>query len=187
MENNFIELPISTRDGEFIAHYSEKGLAGLDFPKPNRRRRGDEFKSLQSETPHVVSYKLKSAPGIASQPRLEIRSRRTRRKKTSAARLVGAKRNSSKRLARDAKISSGKPKATARSRRRLASPSVRAVGGACGAESGSGFGFVPPHSGREQKNSAASPVDWIWKRSLLKREGINLIYEESLYHRCAYI
>ena len=27
-----IQLPIETPDGEFIAHYSEIGLAGLDFP-----------------------------------------------------------------------------------------------------------------------------------------------------------
>jgi AraC family transcriptional regulator of adaptative response/methylated-DNA-[protein]-cysteine methyltransferase len=36
MKTNLIGLPIHTRDGEFTAHYSEKGLAGLDFPKPGR-------------------------------------------------------------------------------------------------------------------------------------------------------
>ena len=39
MKNNFVELPISTRDGKFIAHYSEKGLAELDFPKVGARQR----------------------------------------------------------------------------------------------------------------------------------------------------
>ena len=34
--NNFFELPISTRDGQFIARYSEKGLAELNFPKSGR-------------------------------------------------------------------------------------------------------------------------------------------------------
>ena len=33
MKNNFVELAISTRDGKFMARYSEKGLAGLDFPQ----------------------------------------------------------------------------------------------------------------------------------------------------------
>ena len=33
MKDNLLELPITTADGEFIAHYSEKGLAGLNFPK----------------------------------------------------------------------------------------------------------------------------------------------------------
>ena len=31
-KNNFFELPIPTRDGQFVARYSEKGLAGLNFP-----------------------------------------------------------------------------------------------------------------------------------------------------------
>ena len=32
MKTEFIELPITTGDGVFLAHYSEKGLAELDFP-----------------------------------------------------------------------------------------------------------------------------------------------------------
>src|SRR5580698_10434745 len=32
MKTEFVELPIATRDGIFLAHYSEKGLAELDFP-----------------------------------------------------------------------------------------------------------------------------------------------------------
>jgi hypothetical protein len=28
----FVLLPVPTRDGKFIARYSEKGLAGLEFP-----------------------------------------------------------------------------------------------------------------------------------------------------------
>ena len=36
MKANLISLPIPTRDGEFTAHYTEKGLAGLDFPKRGR-------------------------------------------------------------------------------------------------------------------------------------------------------
>jgi len=30
-------LPIQTRDGEFLAHYSSKGLCGLDFPDEEAR------------------------------------------------------------------------------------------------------------------------------------------------------
>ncbi len=33
MKNTLITLPAPTRDGEFLAYYSEKGLAGLSFPK----------------------------------------------------------------------------------------------------------------------------------------------------------
>ena len=32
VENQIVEFTISTPDGQFIARYSEKGLAGLDFP-----------------------------------------------------------------------------------------------------------------------------------------------------------
>ena len=32
MKNSIIELPVSTPDGRFLARYSEKGLAELDFP-----------------------------------------------------------------------------------------------------------------------------------------------------------
>lgn len=31
-----IKLPISTRDGEFVAHYSDCGLTALDFPKAGK-------------------------------------------------------------------------------------------------------------------------------------------------------
>ena len=32
MKSQLVELPVPTRDGIFFAHYSETGLAGLDFP-----------------------------------------------------------------------------------------------------------------------------------------------------------
>jgi O-6-methylguanine DNA methyltransferase len=32
MNNDFIELPVATSEGTFLAHYSEKGLAELDWP-----------------------------------------------------------------------------------------------------------------------------------------------------------
>jgi O-6-methylguanine DNA methyltransferase len=32
MKTEFVELPITTKDGVFLAHYSENGLAELDFP-----------------------------------------------------------------------------------------------------------------------------------------------------------
>ena len=41
MKNHLVELPISARDGQFTARYSEKGLAELDFPKVGSARRAD--------------------------------------------------------------------------------------------------------------------------------------------------
>jgi O-6-methylguanine DNA methyltransferase len=40
MNSDHVSLPIPTTDGEFMAHYSGQGLAGLDFPwpKPAGRR-----------------------------------------------------------------------------------------------------------------------------------------------------
>ena len=32
MKTQWVELPVSTRDGQFVARYSEKGLAELNFP-----------------------------------------------------------------------------------------------------------------------------------------------------------
>ncbi len=36
MKDHFVELPVPTRDGQFTARYSEKGLAELNFPKNGR-------------------------------------------------------------------------------------------------------------------------------------------------------
>ncbi len=36
MKIELIELPVPTADGVFVAHYSDKGLAELNFPKPGR-------------------------------------------------------------------------------------------------------------------------------------------------------
>lgn len=36
MKKPLIELPVATADGIFVAHYSEKGLAEIDWPKAGR-------------------------------------------------------------------------------------------------------------------------------------------------------
>src|SRR5580698_3377935 len=53
MKTPFVELPITTSDGIFLAHYSEKGLAELDFPNtdglvaPKNTTRGRAVNSKQ--------------------------------------------------------------------------------------------------------------------------------------------
>jgi hypothetical protein len=42
MKSDFIELSIPTGAGRFVARYSEKGLAELDFPSHGCRGRGNE-------------------------------------------------------------------------------------------------------------------------------------------------
>ncbi|MDB6125413.1 MAG: cysteine methyltransferase [Pedosphaera sp.] len=41
-----VRLPIETKDGEFVAYYSELGLAGLEFPK--EKGESDRFSSDKS-------------------------------------------------------------------------------------------------------------------------------------------
>ena len=36
MKTAHVELPVPTADGVFLAHYSETGLAALNFPKSGR-------------------------------------------------------------------------------------------------------------------------------------------------------
>ncbi len=40
MKTRLIQLPVSTRDGQFVARYSETGLAELNFPKVGTSRCG---------------------------------------------------------------------------------------------------------------------------------------------------
>jgi O-6-methylguanine DNA methyltransferase len=53
MKTPLVELPIATSDGVYLAHYSEKGLAGLDFPNrdglvmPNHKSNGRAVNSKQ--------------------------------------------------------------------------------------------------------------------------------------------
>ena len=49
MNTEPIELPIATHHGQFVAHYSDKGLAGLDFPRAGNRPRAVNSKSIPVE------------------------------------------------------------------------------------------------------------------------------------------
>jgi O-6-methylguanine DNA methyltransferase len=52
MKNALIEISIPTAEGNFIAHYSEKGLAELDFPQKKSTR-------VVSSNPKVTSQILR--------------------------------------------------------------------------------------------------------------------------------
>jgi O-6-methylguanine DNA methyltransferase len=62
MKTLLVELPIATRDGQFVARYSGKGLAELNFPRVGRassflcRRRGNE-----SQIPSVSSASVRDS------------------------------------------------------------------------------------------------------------------------------
>jgi len=162
---NEIHLPIATRDGEFLAHYSEKGLTGLDFPsargartKPTNGELAGQIvawhrtttaalnQALQGEAPEILPP-LDLSAGTAFQQRVWNALRRIRAGQT---RSYGE-------IASDI----GKPKA------------LRAVGGACGANPIPVF--VPCHrvlAANRKIGGFSGGLDW--KRKLLAREGINL-------------
>ena len=178
MKNNFVELPISTRDGKFVAHYSEKGLAGIDWPKVGRassraaksRRRGNESQI--------------SSNGDSSRRLLQIkkwhRTTETALKNTLAGKKSklptldwAGKTDFQKSVWRQMlKISTGKTKSYGEIAQAISKPkAVRAVGGACGANPIPVL--VPCHrvlAANKKLGGFSGGLDW--KRSLLKREGI---------------
>jgi O-6-methylguanine DNA methyltransferase len=172
MKNKFVELPLSTRDGKFIARYSEKGLAGLNFPNANRRRRGDEsqISSVRDSSRRLLQIKkwhratevaLKKILG-GSEP-----------KKLPPLDLAGTDFQKSVWRAMQ-KISFGKTKSYGEIASAIGKPkAVRAVGGACGANPVPVL--VPCHrvlAANKKIGGFSGGLDW--KRSLLKREGIEI-------------
>ncbi len=160
-----IQLPIATGDGQFVAHYSEKGLAGLDFPSSRDGKK--EFtnggipaqiadwhrttvaalnRALAGKPPEILPP-LDLSRGTAFQQRVWDAMRKI---KPGETRSYGE-------IARDI----GKSKA------------VRAVGGACGANPIPVF--VPCHrvlAANRKIGGFSGGLDW--KRKLLEREGVKL-------------
>jgi O-6-methylguanine DNA methyltransferase len=178
MKTPLVELPISTRDGRFTVHYSEKGLAGLDFPKTSlRRRRGDES---------LISANSTKSDGDSSRRLLQTKILRWHRATTDALKKILAggepKEFPPLDLAGTAfqksvwgalrKISSGKTKSYGEIASAIGRPkAVRAVGGACGANPVPVL--VPCHrvlAANKKLGGFSGGLDW--KRSLLKREEI---------------
>jgi O-6-methylguanine DNA methyltransferase len=185
MRNNFVELPVSTRDGTFIAHYSAKGLAEIDWPKVKRassravsgRRRDDESQ---------ISPASKELVRDSSRRLLRNKIHKWHRmteaalKKILAGRepktfppldLAGTEFQKSVWRAMQ-KISLGKTKSYGEIASAIGNPkAVRAVGGACGANPVPVL--VPCHrvlAANQKLGGFGGGLDW--KRSLLKREGV---------------
>ena len=188
MKIKWVELPILTPDGKFIARYSEKGLAGLNFPKVGRassravggRRRGDESQIspaskelIRDSSRRLLKNKVRAwhritesalknilagqAPGKF--PPLDLAGTEFQKSVWRSMRKIPLGRTKSY-----GEIASviGKPKA------------VRAVGGACGANPVPVL--VPCHrvlAANQKLGGFSSGLDW--KRSLLKREGIEYL------------
>jgi O-6-methylguanine DNA methyltransferase len=162
MKNNFIELPIYTRDGVFLAHYSEKGLAELDFPNreglvaPKRKvpvpgKTRNWHRATETALKKVLAGKKNKLPPLDWTGKTEFQ-------KTVWRAML--------------KISTGKTKSYGEIAAAIGnSKAVRAVGGACGANPVPVL--VPCHrvlAANKKLGGFGSGLDW--KRKLLAREGI---------------
>jgi O-6-methylguanine DNA methyltransferase len=164
--SNFFALPISTRDGQFVARYSEKGLAELNFPNakafvaPKRSEGGPiptKIRALHRATETALKSIL-AGRKPKNLPPLDLAGTEFQKSVWNALRKISIGNTKSYGEIAEA---IGKPKA------------VRAVGGACGANPVPVL--VPCHrvlAANKKLGGFSGGLDW--KCSLLKREGINL-------------
>jgi O-6-methylguanine DNA methyltransferase len=165
MKPDLIELPLATADGEFSARYSDKGLAGLNFPKVGRT-------SPRAVKPRVVPAQILRWHNITTKALKAVLAGREPNqlppldmKGTTFQKSVWAALR---------KISLGKTKSYGEIATAIGRPkAVRAVGGACGANPIPVL--VPCHrvlAANKKLGGFSGGLDW--KRSLLKSEGIKI-------------
>ena len=180
MERPLVELSIVAAAGRFVAWYSEKGLAELNFPigrafSSDCRRRGNESNSFNSEMVKDSSRRL-----------LQAKIRHWHRATTAALKAVLAGREPENLPPLDLagtefqkrvwnalrKIGRGRTKSYGEIAQAIGKPkAVRAVGGACGANPIPVL--VPCHrvlAAHGKIGGFSSGLDW--KRVLLAREGV---------------
>jgi O-6-methylguanine DNA methyltransferase len=169
MKTFLVELPIITRDGKFIARYSAKGLAELDFP-PKQNGRADlpvSPDARQRVPTKVGAWHRKTETALKqiiagekpkNLPPLDLSGTEFQKNVWNALR----------------KISSGKTKSYGEIARAIGKPkAVRAVGGACGANPVPVL--VPCHrvlAANKKLGGFSGGLDW--KRRLLAREKIKI-------------
>lgn len=180
MKTTRLQLPIATRDGIFLAHYCDQGLAGLDFPKKSfHGRRGDgsltsanSTKADGDSSPRLLQTKIRAWHRVTAKalkkilaggepeefPPLDLAGTEFQKGVWNALRKIAPGQTKSY---GEIAVAIGKPKA------------VRAVGGACGANPIPVL--VPCHrvlAANKKLGGYSGGLDW--KRSLLAREGIIL-------------
>jgi methylated-DNA-[protein]-cysteine S-methyltransferase len=165
MKNQFFELPIPTRDGEFHARYSDKGLAELGFPVGRASSRAVETNRIPA--------KIKSWHRVAESALEDVLAG------NEPEQLPPLDWNGSTAFQKSVwremlKISAGKTKSYGEIAARIGKPrAVRAVGGACGANPIPVL--VPCHrvlAANKKLGGFSGGLDW--KRKLLAREGIKI-------------
>ena len=175
MKTRWVELPVSTRDGQFVARYSEKGLAELDFPSC-------EALVAPTRLAEVGRRRKRSEGGRVPAP-----IRRWHRATAAALKNVLAGRSPRKFPPLDLsngttfqrkvwntlrKIARGQTKSYGEIARAIGKPkAVRAVGGACGANPIPVL--IPCHRVLAANGKLGGFSGGLnWKRSLLAREGV---------------
>ena len=160
-----VELPVATNDGEFIARYSQKGLAELNFPAARRA-------SPQAVEKGMVPAKIFGWHCLTTAALKTILAGRNP-KKFPPLDLAGTKFQQSVWHALR-EISFGKTKSYGEIARAIGRPkAVRAVGGACGANPVPVL--VPCHrvlAAIKKLGGFSGGLDW--KRRLLDREGVKV-------------
>ncbi len=166
MKTPLVERPIITRDGKFLARYSEKGLAELNFPSkndradlpvgPDARRRVPTKVSTWHRATETALKKILAGGKPKNLPPLDLSGTEFQKSVWSALR----------------KISPGKTKSYGEIAQAIGKPNaVRAVGGACGANPIPVL--IPCHrvlAANKKLGGFSGGLDW--KRRLLAREGI---------------
>jgi methylated-DNA-[protein]-cysteine S-methyltransferase len=165
VKNNYFELPVSTRDGKFIAHYSEKGLAELNFPQVGSARRAD--RTSQRDVPTKIAKWHR-----ATETALKKILAGDKPKKFPPLDWNGATEFQKSVWRQMQKIALGKTKSYGEIASAIGKPkAVRAVGGACGANPVPVL--VPCHrvlAANKKLGGFSGGLDW--KRKLLAREGV---------------
>ena len=165
IQNEMIELPIATRAGEFLASYSEKGLAGLNFPKVGSACRADRTPQRGVPTKIRAWHRATAAA-------LKTILAGKEPKNFPPLDLSGGTEFQQAVWRALRKISPGKTKSYGEIAQAVGKPkAVRAVGGACGANPVPVL--VPCHrvlAANKKLGGFSGGLDW--KRRLLKREGI---------------
>jgi O-6-methylguanine DNA methyltransferase len=185
-EKGSIELSIATNAGQFVARYSGKGLAELDFPSVGRassfhcRRRGNESQissassaSVRDSSRHLLQIPAKVSRWHQATVAVlkNILAGRSPKKFPPLDLSNGTtfRRNVWNTLR---KIACGQTKSYGEIARAIGRPkAVRAVGGACGANPIPVL--VPCHrvlAANKKLGGFSGGLDW--KRKLLTREGV---------------
>ena len=166
MKDQFAELPIPTADGQFVAHYSEKGLKELAFPRAGSARRTN--RTSQRDVPAAIRdwhrtteaalKNILAGRAARNLPPLDLAGTEFQKRVWMALR----------------EIPFGKTKSYGEVARTVGRPrAARAVGGACGANPIPVL--VPCHrvlAAHGKIGGFGSGLDW--KRTLLAREGVSL-------------